>query len=81
MGSLIPGGRIIIHTNANTGFEEWKQLMLEECARRGFDPSKLRPLTIKHAWEGGDSPASFVIIEMRKMEWAANKAQINRKDR
>lgn len=53
------GAARIVHTRANTSFEDWKALVMAEYAKLGVDPESVRPLRELHAWEGGDTTAGW----------------------
>ena len=66
MGTLIRGSspKATIYTNANTAFPAWQVMVTEAFAQRGFVPGELHKLALKHGWEAGDSPMSFVDREI-----------------
>jgi hypothetical protein len=49
------GTKRVIHTRANTSFDQWREMVLEEYEKLGVDPASVRPLRELHAWEGGDT--------------------------
>lgn len=49
-----------VPTIKNTSFEDWKLLCDEEFERRSYQRVNISPLRTLHAWEGGDTPASWV---------------------
>jgi hypothetical protein len=55
MDDFRTGEKRVIHTRANTSFDDWRQMVLLEYAKLGVDPASVRPLREKHAWEGGDT--------------------------
>jgi hypothetical protein len=44
-----------VYTYKNTTFKRWREMVLEEYAKLGIDPTQINPLREKHAWEGGDT--------------------------
>jgi len=66
MRTLIRGSspKAEVFTSANTSLEKWKQLVMEAFKTRNFDPGVIDKLTLKHGWEYGHSPLSFVDREI-----------------
>lgn len=50
----------IVHTCKNTDLKHWTVLVKEDAARRSVDISTVRELSMKHAWELGYTPVSYV---------------------
>jgi hypothetical protein len=80
MASLIPSNepRSAIYTYKNTNFADWKVMMLAEAAAVKFDVTAVRPLTIKHGWENGETPDTFVKKEVHKLMRETRNAEVRR---
>lgn len=71
--SLIRDGQPlrVVHTRKNTKLEDWKAIVREIAAKDNVDLSNVSNLAFKHAWEGEDTPVSFVTIVKLMNERAA----------
>jgi hypothetical protein len=80
MASLIPSNepRSAIYTYKNTSFADWKVMMLAGAAAAKFDITAVRPLTIKHGWENGETPESFVKKEAHKLMRDIRNTEVKR---
>lgn len=56
------GQRRVVHTRINTSLEDWKKLLLVEVDKMGVERSFLKPLSVQHAWEMGDTPVSYATV-------------------
>ena len=56
------GSKRVVHTRDNTTLEEWKKLLMVHLDEMKVDKSVLRPLSMQHAWEIGDTPISYAAI-------------------
>jgi hypothetical protein len=70
MASLIPNGieKRVTYTSKDTTFPVWKDMMFAHAANIGFDMSGASSLSIKHGWEFGETPASFVQLAVDKLQ-------------
>ena len=60
----------VVHTRANTSFEDWRALVMAEYAKLDVDPASVRPLRELHAWEGGDTTMGWAqhVWNQQKMQ-------------
>jgi hypothetical protein len=80
MSSLITGSRPqrIMHTLKNTTMPIWIGMVTEAFRQRAYDPGKVTKLALKQAWEGGDTPMSFVDREIFRQRREIRNTEVKR---
>ena len=49
----------VVNTYKNTNFDDWKNMVMKEFAKRDMVPISITPLRMLHSYEGGDTPYSW----------------------
>lgn len=50
-----------VPTKLNTSFKDWCNMLIAEIKRRNIDAGRVTMLSVKHAWEYEETPASFAM--------------------
>lgn len=65
-------------TCANTNLVDWKNLVLQEYAKRNMQPIEIPALRMLHSWEGGDTPYAHVDFTIRNKILRERTIQVKR---
>lgn len=76
--SLINNGESlrIVHTRKNTTLKDWVAMVIKLADEQGVDLSNTVDLAFKHAWEGEDTPVSFVTTVKLMNDHAKRRAMM-----
>ena len=66
--------RRVVHTCANTPLPEWKEMVKTELEGSEIVFESIKPLTLLHAWEMGDTPYSISYTLKQKLKRQKNQA-------